>query len=410
MIAAVFLSGPVSACLWDRDTLKEELAAGDGLDAILEAIVGRFERNPPRYYEMRLERIEREYPQASGVELLELCDDAGVASDRLGRCDEALEWMQRKAKLLEDNEWGSELRKQHEYRFHANIGTFYIHRWLKGGADLEQREDVENARQNIEAALQINPDAHFGRERMQLKAIEWLADESAIKEKIPLSEHLMAFESQYELEPLDDEEAYMEVYKLYTAELEKHDEEIEKASLGLAGMVRMGAAWESPDIFFALATTLEHARLAPLSHLAVQRVRELGHAGRPALRGLDPQNPKVHLMLKEPRIEALDEYWRAARDEADSWHAERTAFMNGRLSVGLHPDTDKDFWQGYRSSTSPPALEDDKGAVERSIRWDVFKVILLVAGPMLLLIFVRDLLRFMVRRSERRQRSLNFEA
>jgi len=47
----VATAGPARACLWDSDTLAAEAA---GLPDAVRAIAGRFERNPPRYYEMRL--------------------------------------------------------------------------------------------------------------------------------------------------------------------------------------------------------------------------------------------------------------------------------------------------------------------------------------------------------------------
>jgi hypothetical protein len=80
-VAVLLLSViPAVACLWDRDTLKEE-AAGK-LDTV-KAITGWFDRYPPRYYEMRLQRVTKEL--AEKPDALELYDDAGVACDRLGR-------------------------------------------------------------------------------------------------------------------------------------------------------------------------------------------------------------------------------------------------------------------------------------------------------------------------------------
>lgn len=50
----VGLSLSAAACLWDRDTPAEEAL---GLPEVVAVLTGRFERNPPLYYEMRLARV-----------------------------------------------------------------------------------------------------------------------------------------------------------------------------------------------------------------------------------------------------------------------------------------------------------------------------------------------------------------
>ena len=84
---AAGLSRPLRACLWDNDTLEFE---SRGKLDVIRAITGRFDRNPLLYYEMGS-------PVGPAVESdpadLASYDDAGVASDRLGRGDEAIAWM-----------------------------------------------------------------------------------------------------------------------------------------------------------------------------------------------------------------------------------------------------------------------------------------------------------------------------
>ena len=88
LLAAVTLA---PACLQDRDTLSKE-ALGH-LD-VVDTIVGRFDRNPPLYFEMRLERVSKEIK--ANPKQFELYDDAAVACDRLGRDDEAIQWIEQK--------------------------------------------------------------------------------------------------------------------------------------------------------------------------------------------------------------------------------------------------------------------------------------------------------------------------
>jgi tetratricopeptide (TPR) repeat protein len=165
------------ACSWDSDTLRFE---AEGLPDAFHAIVGRFERNPPLYYEMRLNRVTQGL-EADPTQLA-LYDDAGVACDRLGRGDEAIEWMVRKRAQLAEREVDSDRYTDHQYRYLANIGTFYAHRWFRNGADFDQLDDLEAAVRFIQDAIELNPDAHFGREKYQLMALEWVASKPEMPE------------------------------------------------------------------------------------------------------------------------------------------------------------------------------------------------------------------------------------
>ena len=227
--------GTVRACLWDSDTLAQE--AG-GIPDVIQVITGRFERNPPRYYEMRLERIEKEYESATDWEKLALCDDAGVACDRLHRSDEAIAWMAKKNALLEV-EPDRDRKKEHVYRYHANMGTFVIHRWLRDGAPRERNAEAVKARGLIATAIQINPDAHFGREKYQLRAIEWLID----LDKLAVSDP-----DQTNRDP----RCFLDV-SLYSRRDPEFLREIGfgDALEGITGLIALGDAWESIDIFSA---------------------------------------------------------------------------------------------------------------------------------------------------------------
>jgi hypothetical protein len=100
----------VAACLWDRDTPVEEAR---GRPEVVAVLTGRFERNPPLFYEMRLGRVTaylRDHPED-----LAAYDDAGVACDRLGRGDEAISWMEKKREQLAGRERASPEMKEQLY-------------------------------------------------------------------------------------------------------------------------------------------------------------------------------------------------------------------------------------------------------------------------------------------------------
>jgi hypothetical protein len=96
VVVVVLGGGRLRACLWDSDTVATE---AQGLADVIRAISGRFERNPPLYYEMRLEFSTRKVK--ANADDLEAYDDAGVACDRLGRGDEAIVWVERKRARLD---------------------------------------------------------------------------------------------------------------------------------------------------------------------------------------------------------------------------------------------------------------------------------------------------------------------
>src|SRR3954463_10065567 len=81
----------VAACLWDRDTPADE---AKGMPEVVAVLTGRFARNPPLFYEMRLGRVTaqlRDHPDdLNAYDDLADYDNAGVACDRLGRGDEAI--------------------------------------------------------------------------------------------------------------------------------------------------------------------------------------------------------------------------------------------------------------------------------------------------------------------------------
>ena len=333
----------VAACLWDRDTPAEE---AEGMPEIVAVLTGRFERKPPLFYEMRLRRVTAEIQ--AHPEDLAAYDDAGVACDRLGRGDDAISWMEKKRAQLEKLDASRPEVKEHQYRYHANLGTFLVHRWARQGADRTKIDEVKAARDEIAKAIEINPNAHFGREIYQLRALEWIVDPPKVEDATSLPNIL--------------DPTFADADDRKTSPKEADD-----AVKGLAGLVVLGNAWESVDIFHALEFALEHDSLGfprggdggrtSLAYLAWLRCRELIDAGKGSMLPDAPRGEKLKESIREPSYlppkEALDSAFVKLRAEADAWHAARTAFMMRRLEQGLHPDTDRGFWTGYAEQPAP---------------------------------------------------------
>ncbi len=136
-----------SACLWDTDTLAMERQK---FPETLELITGQFLRHSPEFYRWRVE--DREKRIAVEPNRLELYDDLAVAYDKLGEHQKAIETILAKEKL-----------KPGLYETYANLGTFYIH-----------SGQLEEGLKHIDKAIEINPDAHFGREKYQRLLVEYV--------------------------------------------------------------------------------------------------------------------------------------------------------------------------------------------------------------------------------------------
>lgn len=134
------------ACLWDTDTLAMERQQ---FPTIYELLTGKFVRHSDAYYRWR---IADRTSKLDAAEMAQYYDDIAVAYDKIGKGDSALLWMQKKAQ-----KWPN------TYETQANLATFYFHQqnWTKG-------------LQHINAALKINPNAHFGREEVQKWLVEYL--------------------------------------------------------------------------------------------------------------------------------------------------------------------------------------------------------------------------------------------
>jgi hypothetical protein len=316
---------------------------------VVAVLTGRFARNPQLYYSMRLARVT-DHVQ-SVPDDLEAYDDAGVACDRLGRGNEAIGWMEKKRAVLEKLDPSLFDVTEHRYRYHANLGTFLVHRWARQGGDRSKIDEVKAARDEIARALEINPNAHFGRERYQLRALDWIVDPPKMDNPNAELPNLLG----WSFGDMDGEQTT--------------PKEADDAVRGLAGLVVLGNAWESVDVFHALNVALQRDSLGympgreggrnTLAYLASLRCRELIDAGKGSMLPDTPKGESLKALLPHPKFVSaevlLDGAFKELRREADAWQAARTAFMTKRMSEGSHPDTDPSFWNGY-TEPKPPGL------------------------------------------------------
>lgn len=333
----ILLVGQTFACLWDRDTLADE---AKGRPTLVKVITGWFDRYPPGYYEMRLERVTKDLPSAPND--LGLYDDAAVSCARLGRVSEAIEWMAKKKTILDAL---PELAEQdHRYRYLSNLGTFYLQRWIS--LPQTQREadltDLRESERLVAKAIADNPNAHFGREVYQLMAIRWLL-----------------WDGVSPIKATDDSPlTFDEIHWIKTERRELKREHID----GISGLIQLGIAWESADAFRSLAAVLDSGELASLAELAYLRENELYAEGKgslhPVMRVREMMHPNYTRYLEDRK--PVGNYFIIARLAADKRNAAWFAYMGERFSKGMHPDTHPDFLKAW---TEPAFPEPAKSTV-----------------------------------------------
>lgn len=328
---------PVRACYWDRDTLEDE--AKNQLD-VVKAITGWFDRYPPKYYEMRLERVAKEL--AIHPEQLDLYDDAGVACSRLNRHDEAIAWMAKKKSVLDHlpEKDSTEAR----YRYLSNLGTFHLVRWM-AKPEQEWNADLADLRESdslIARALEINPDAHFGREKFQLMLIRWLLN-AGLDPKERGSSNFLGEDTAG-----NHGEGPPEKTKAgYT---------FEEATKGITGLIQLGAAWQSVDTALALQTSLGGEHKNSLARLAWMRRQELLREHKQSLHPVEAirrevtEAPPAGMIHSEEKI---DGFYVSVRQAADRREAAWLAYQEARFAQGMHPDTHPDFWKDWREPAFP---------------------------------------------------------
>ncbi len=139
-----------------------------------DVIHERYPVRGPAYYRER-DRIVREKLKRlppNSQEAFDLTDDLGVGLDKLGRAGEAVPPLRDKlARQLKAGQGGRQL-----YTSYANLGTFLIHANMKAamGGDAMARASVKEGLEFIKKSIEVNPEAHFGREEWQHHIGEYL--------------------------------------------------------------------------------------------------------------------------------------------------------------------------------------------------------------------------------------------
>ncbi len=224
------------ACLWDEDTLEMERQQ---YPEVQELIVGHFVRHSDAYYQWRIgDRTTKSVDQRTPDDY----NDIAVAYDKLGEHDKAIETIREKMQRWPD---------ENIYESQANLGTFLIH-----------SGKFDEGLVHIQKAIEINPEAHFGREIYQQLLVQYVIERRADRATFPLSP---------DKEKLDwgDHKPRVGGFAAYVKEQRGDDApdgvnaEYARALKGVLGMVRFGHH-DSPILMEAVGDLLSASQPANL--------------------------------------------------------------------------------------------------------------------------------------------------
>jgi tetratricopeptide (TPR) repeat protein len=308
-LALVAAAPAARACIWDRDTLAQERAR---FPTALELLTGKFIRHTPEFYAWRLR--DRQARIAANPDDLALVDDLAVAHDKLGQHAEAIAATQA---ILP--------RAPRRYETLANLGTFYLH-----------SGDFERGLEFIDRALEVNPDAHFGRERYQRWLAEYLMThrDGAAPVQLPL----------FARAPHGFEVFLADKHGVEQLSLEHTQEAVR----GVLGMMRFGKH-DSPILCEVLGDLLsapgflDGALLAARAYLMAadntddRAARAAYRAQADAVLALQIANFGDHRRIP---LAELEQALRRERAEADAWYAEFAALEAAWIRDSPDPEAE----------------------------------------------------------------------
>ena len=335
-------SRPATACIWDAETLSEERAR---IPTALEIILGKFPRHTAAYYEWRLKDRRKKLKADPENDLM--LDDVAVSLEKLKRYDEAISVAKQQLQ-----------RSPERYESLANLGTFYIH-------DGQFAEGLKY----VERAIEVNPDAHFGREKYQVILVKYLMKQMTEDGlKLPVGrdglEDRDGESSEQRTQPfrrfLRDQLHPDTNQKLST-------EELEDATKGILGMMRF-SRHNSPILLEALAElqqSLSADQLAFRSYLSASENSDDRQA-RDAYRKLASRAISWSLMsfqvgkgAKISEEDIVEDFQKEKRD-ADAWFQQLADDEQRWIDAG--EAVDEKFNEKYRQL---PAAIDTERSLER---------------------------------------------
>lgn len=245
-LTALLTTAPpqAEACGWDWETYHAEAKS---LPCVFDALLGYWPKHTDQYHLARIEAADHALRWLPGW--TEGLDAKGISLMKLGRMDEAKAVMEQRHALAPE-----------AYPGHANLGTLYT---FTG--------DYEQSLQHIDAAMEIEPQAHFGREKYHRALVVFL-QRAAEDPTVASTENFLGVE----LSPHQRRNGSRAVFRKLSL-----DEDVFDA---LVSMLTVYGADEVAEVYLALGEVLAARGHRRLAYSAYRRAKELGHVRKAELK------------------------------------------------------------------------------------------------------------------------------
>ncbi len=225
------------ACGWDYETYHAE---AESLPCVHDATLGLWPRHTEEYDRARIDAFDTALSWAP--HWTEALDAKALSQIRLGELEAAEQTLQHRLEVAPD-----------AYGSHANLGTLYT---FTG--------DWGRALQHIDRAMEIEPQAHFGREKVHRQ--------------------LVAFMQRVAADPdVGKTENFLGITFEDDGRIKGSPEAFEAAGLGpqtfdaLVSMITVYGGEGLPELYLALGEALSLHGDLRLAYTAYKRAEELGH-------------------------------------------------------------------------------------------------------------------------------------
>lgn len=301
-VAMLSRADHAEACGWDWETYHAEAKS---LPCVHDALLGYWPKHTDEYQQARIDAADQALRWLPGW--TEGLDAKGLSLLRLGRLEQAEAVMKQRHAIAPA-----------AYPSHANLGTLYT---FTG--------DFARALEHIDAAMAIEPEAHFGREKYHRALVVYLQRVAADPE-LARRENFLGI-------TLDDRQR-------------KHGSKAQFESLGLdddafdalVSMLTVYGADGLAEIYLTLGELLAARGHPRLAYTAYRRARELGHPRRDELRRWMRQ---IDEQLKAERGAAsagerfayrgIGERYQATLSKGEAFQAEWAKWEREQLDEGL---------------------------------------------------------------------------
>lgn len=235
------------ACLWDSDTLRDELANAKGVE-IYDLLTGQIPHHGTDYYGYRIYRIGGKIKAGSATAQDRI--DLAVAHIRTGNYESG-------EKILKEDL----AKNRKNYEMLSNLGVLE-----------KKRGNFAKAADLIEDALEIKPEGHMGLGDWYVRMLRYRAQLDADPQLVPAENFLgVAYKSSFKPKPRGDRDLLYKEDSTYTklANLLRNDQTFADGFVAMGDILAISGDFNLAYIAYVRAGELGHSNMAELQRRKV---------------------------------------------------------------------------------------------------------------------------------------------